>query len=153
MAGIIGWSIPSHVTAITDSKVYAEAIEKQTEDAALAAKEAAEEALSQDLTNRAEALIGKRGGQCVIFVRNFLGVGRDEIQGMAKNTKVNSQDPEVGSIIVIYASRYGHVGVVLFTTDDGYVVYADSNGSWTQRVAIRKIKINDPKIKGYHKIN
>jgi hypothetical protein len=107
-----------------------------------------QEAVSKSLTAKAERLVGKHGGQCVIFVRNFSGVGRDKVQGLAKNTKVNSKDPAVGAIIVIYASKYGHVGVVLFT-DEKYAYYVHSNGSWTERIAISKIPLNDKRIKGY----
>lgn len=106
----------------------------------------------QELIAKAEKLKGTKQGQCVVAVRKFLGVGRDEIQGMAKYTKTNSESPEVGAIIKLNMSRYGHVGVVLDDTENT-VTYYDSNGQWTERAAIRTIDINDPRILGYKIIN
>ncbi len=103
---------------------------------------------SDFLTAKAEKLVGRKEGQCVVAVRNFLGVGRDEVAGLAKNTKINSQTPALGAIIVLKLSAPGHVGVVL-DYDDNTVIYYDSNGDWTQRGAIRERPIIDPKIRGY----
>ena len=125
----------------TSQQVQQEAIEQQDYEDSI-------RKLSIELTQRAETLRGTFQGQCVVGARNFLGVGRDVLQGMAKNTKTNSKDPEVGSIIKLGMSRYGHVGVVLYTTE-AEVFYYDSNGDWRQRGAIRQIKINDKRIKGY----
>ena len=102
--------------------------------------------LSKILTAKAQKLIGTKQGQCVIAVRNFLGVGRDQISGYV-NVRINSQHPKVGNIIVI-VGRMRHGAVVLFTTATK-VVYYDSNGQLTGRAAIREIKINDKRIKGY----
>lgn len=107
-----------------------------------------QDALSKALTIKAEKLIGKYGGQCVVYVRSFAGVGRDKVSGLAKNTKVNSQDPEVGAIVVLRMSWAGHVGVVLFATMDR-VYYTDSNGNWRQTIAIRSLPLTDKRIKGY----
>ena len=104
--------------------------------------------LSLALTSRAVAQRGKYYGACVIGVRQFLGVGRDQIQGMAKNTTINSQHPEVGAIIVLNMSRYGHVGVVLKITETE-VIYYDTNYHWNGRAGIEKINIQDKRIKGY----
>lgn len=119
--------------------------------------------LSKQLTAKAEALAGTRQGQCVVSVRQFLGVGRSEVQGWATNTKINSKVPEVGSIIIFWGSRwnkYGHVGTVLFTTADGYVYYYSPNsvGTWKQimngqgRASIQKTKIGNRTIKGYRNV-
>lgn len=106
-----------------------------------------EQAKSNQLIARAESLKGKRTGQCVIAVRSFLGISRSEIQGYARNTKINSHTPQVGAIIVLRMSSAGHVGVVLQVTDQ--VMYYDSNGDNKLRSNVRIIKINDPRIKGY----
>lgn len=103
---------------------------------------------SKELTAKAEQLIGTRGGQCLPFARKFSGMGRDKGTGLAKNIKVNSKTPQVGAVIALRMSKYGHVGVVLFTTEDS-VVYADSNGQWRQIVAIRKLPLKDKRIRGY----
>lgn len=121
-------------------------IEQAAEDAKIAAEEARINQISIQLTQKAESLKGTKQGQCVIAVRNFLGVGRDQIHGYVQ-TKINSQYPQVGNIIVIIG-KYRHSGVVLFSTEDS-VIYYDSNGSLNERAAIREIDIDSSAIKGY----
>lgn len=140
--------IPARVTAITNPPEPIVALVANPVNEQIA-YENTQKQKSIELTEKAEKLKGSFQGQCVVAVRSFLGVGRDQIQGLAKNTKVNSTLAEVGSIIVIRSGWTGHVGVVLFTDQDGYVWYFDSNGNWTQRASIRKIKLSDPRIKGY----
>lgn len=138
----------------------------QTQNAIIAKIQLQEqqEILSKNLTARAEELLGSRQGQCVVAIRNFLGVGKDEVSGWAKDTKVNSKTPEVGSVIVFWGTKknkYGHVGGVLFTTWDDYVVYYSPNakGTWKEimagrgRATISKVKINSKTIKGYRTVN
>lgn len=119
--------------------------------------------LSKQLTAKAESLVGSRQGQCVVAIRDFLGVGKDEIKGAAKDTRINSQDPKVGSVIVFWGggwNKWGHVGTVLFTTFDGYVVYYSPNARGTHkeimagkgRAIITKIKIGSKIIKGYRQV-
>ena len=98
------------------------------------------------LTAKAHKLVGTKQGQCVIAVRNFLGVGRDQIQGYVQ-MKVNSFEPQVGNIIMI-VGRMRHSGVVLYVNKD-MVAYYDSNYKLDGRAGIRTIKVNDKKIKGY----
>lgn len=102
----------------------------------------------QELYKKAVSLVGSYQGQCVIAVRSFLGIGRDQIQGWARSTKVNSQIAEIGSIIVLNMSVYGHVGVVI-KQNEHTITYYDSNGGWRGRAAIRTINKNSPKIIGY----
>lgn len=135
-------TVPLQLRAAETPLVPEEVIQKPSEDVIL-------EAYSKTLTAKAENLVGTKQGQCVIAVRNFLKIGKLEVQGLAKNTTINSHDPEVGAVIVIMLSKYGHVGVVL-SVDDEYVYYYDSNGDWTEYAAIRKIKITDKRIRGYH---
>lgn len=84
----------------------------------------------------------------MVFARQFSGMGSSQIAGYAKNIKTNSTVPTVGAVIKLNMSIYGHLGVVL-SYDDKMVVYTDSNGQWTQRVAIRTIPLDDPRIMGY----
>lgn len=127
-------------------------IEDLKKQALIEYKKQKEKEYKQSLITKAERLKGKYQGQCVVAVRNFLGVGRDQIQGMAKSTKINSREPKIGSIIVLAMSKAGHVGVIL--DDQGErLMYFDSNGDWRQRGAIRYINKNDPRIRGYRIIN
>lgn len=123
--------IPYEQTAI-----YKPTIEQETE------------ALSHYLTEKATKLIGKKGGQCVVFVRTFAGVGRDKVQGLAKNNKINSTVPTIGAVIKTKESWYGHVAVVIAIKED-QIQIVESNYHWNQRVSIRWIKITNPKIAGY----
>jgi len=107
-----------------------------------------QEALSQTLRDRATAQTEKWYGACVIGVRQFLGVGRDEVSGMAKNLQVNSERPAVGAIIKLNMSWYGHVGAVIDYNIEK-IVYYDTNGDWTGHGAIREIGINDKRILGF----
>lgn len=130
-----------------------EAIKVQTAEIARIAYEDEQKQKSIALTKKAESLVGTKQGQCVVAVRNFLGVSRNEIQGLAKNTRINSQTWEVGAIIVFRMSAAGHVGVALFSDANNYLWYWDSNGDWKGRGAIRKIKLDDPRIRGYRIVN
>lgn len=103
---------------------------------------------SSQLTTYSQTLVGKRTGQCVLAIRNYFGVPRSEVQGLAKNTKTNSKTPKIGAVIVLRMSWAGHVGLVINKNQDT-VTYFDSNGNWTQRGAIRTISINDQRIVGY----
>jgi hypothetical protein len=114
----------------------------------VAYKPSEEETFIISLRNRAVAQKGKYVGSCVIGVRQLLGVGRDKVGGLASSTKVNSQTPEVGAIIKLNMSKYGHVGVVLdFTSTQ--ISYYDTNWSWNGRADIRTINITDKRILGY----
>jgi hypothetical protein len=109
-----------------------------------------EDAYSKLLTTKAQTIVGTWGGQCVIGVRNFLGVGRDQVQGLAKNTQINSQEWEVGSVIVFrHMSWAGHVAIALFADANNQLWYADTNGNSRETWAIRHIALNDPRISGY----
>lgn len=107
-----------------------------------------EQQWSAQLVAYSQTLVGKRTGQCVTSLRQYFGISKNEVQGLAKSTKPNTQSPKVGSIIILKMSRAGHVGIVI-KVDGELVTYFDSNGSWTQRGAIRTILINDRRISGY----
>lgn len=119
--------------------------------------------LSKILTVKAQSLVGSYQGQCVLAVRHFLGVDKNEVQGAAKNTKVNSYEWSPGAIIIFRGmSKYGHVAVSLFADQDNWLYYWDSNadgyyknGVWhgTGKAKIRKIKLTDKKISGYRKVD
>lgn len=141
-------------------KVQQEEIQRAQEELAKQLYEEAQQQKSVELTAKAESLVGTKQGQCVVAVRKFLGVGKDEVSGMAKSTKINSQTWEVGAIIVFRGmSSAGHVAVSLFADSDNWLWYYDSNGSgryingvWhgDEKAKIRKIKLDDWRISGYH---
>lgn len=114
-----------------------------------------EQEWSQQLVAYAQTLRGKRTGQCVLALRNYFGVPRSEVQGLAKNTKINSPTGKVGAVVVFKRLSWaGHVGIQITPVDaNGNFQYFDSNGGWTQRGAIRTINIKDRRISGYRIIN
>lgn len=103
---------------------------------------------SYQLVAYAKTLEGKRTGQCVLTLRNYFGIPRSEVQGLAKSVIPNTQNAKIGSVIILNMSKYGHVGIVIALEADN-IVYFDGNGNWTQRGAIRRINKNDKRIRGY----
>lgn len=106
---------------------------------------------SSELVAYSKTLIGKRTGQCVTSLRQYFGVPKSEVQGLAKNTKINSQTGKVGAIIVFQRLSWaGHVGYQITPVDSqGNFQYFDSNGGWGQRGAVRTINVADKRISGY----
>lgn len=82
-------------------------------------------------------------------VRKFLGVGANEIQGVAKNNRSNSQIPEVGAVIITSESSWGHVGIVLSFTETDVTIYESNVPLGSEIAGIRTLKLNDPRIVGY----
>lgn len=107
---------------------------------------------SAQLTAYSKTLVGKRTGWCVIALRERFSVPKSQVQGAAKSTKPNTQTPEIGSVIILKMSAYGHVGIVIKVDGDS-VTYFDSNGDWTFRGAIRTINVADKRISGYRVLN
>lgn len=103
---------------------------------------------STQLTEYSKTLVGKKTGWCVIALRERFGVPRNQVQGEAKSTRPNSQTPEVGAVIILKMSSYGHVGIII-KVEGNTITYFDSNGDWTFKGAIRTININDRRIAGY----
>jgi len=108
----------------------------------------AEQQWSNQLVAYSQSLVGKRTGQCVTSLRQYFGISRSEVQGLAKNTKPNTQTPKIGSIIILKMSSVGHVGIVI-RVDGDLITYFDSNGDFRQRGAIRTIITGDKRIAGY----
>lgn len=106
---------------------------------------------SEELLAYAHTLVGKRTGQCVLALRQYFSVSKDEVSGMAKNTKINSQTGKVGAVVVFRnMSRFGHVGYQITPVrQNGDFEIFHSNGDWTQRGEILTINIKDPRISGY----
>ena len=100
------------------------------------------------LYSKATELVGKYGGQCVTFARDFTNATPKVISGMAKNVQTNTTTPEIGEIIKTDESSAGHVGVIIAVNGSTLTV-VDSNYGWDERVKIRTINTNNPKIMGY----
>lgn len=115
--------------------------------AAFQAKQAEEE-WSRQLVAYAETLKGTKWEWCVIGVRKYFGVPYSELRGAARSNKPDTQTPEIGSVIIMNMSKWGHVGMVI-AKDDNKVTYIDWNGGGSGRGTIRTIAINDKRIIGY----
>ena len=102
-----------------------------------------------ELTEKANKLKGKYGGQCVIFAKKFLGV--TESWGLARNVKTNTSTPVIGSVIKTSESWAGHVGIVINATETT-VTIVESNYI-RNTIGIRTLLITDKRIKGYKVIN
>lgn len=85
----------------------------------------------------------------MVFVRAFLGLGQDEVPSLAKNLKTNSLTPEVGAVIKLNESPLGHVAVVLSFTNTEVTIGESNVPMGSERIGIRTLKINDPRILGY----
>ena len=104
------------------------------------------------LQQKAKKLVGKYGGACVTFARNFTESSTDTVSGMAKNVATNTTTPEIGAIVKTNESRFGHLAVVIGLTDDTATV-VEANYHWNGVIGIREIPLDDPKIVGYLTIN
>ena len=100
------------------------------------------------LVYRAEKSVGKKGGQCVQFVRGFLGTS--EVRGLAKNARTNSETPEIGAIIKTKESLAGHIGVVIKIENEALWIVESNVPLGSERIGIRKFKLDDPRILGYY---
>lgn len=103
------------------------------------------------LTKKAEKLVGKYGGACVTFARNFTGATPDVVSGMARNVETNTTTPEVGEIVKTNESSAGHLEVIIGIDGDNLTI-VDSNYGWDNLIRIRIINAQDPKILGYIKL-
>lgn len=115
--------------------------------AAFQAKQAEEE-WSRQLVAYAETLRGTKWEWCVIGVRKYFGVPYSKLSGAARSNKPDTKTPEIGSVIIMNMSKWGHVGMVI-AKDENKVTYIDWNGGGGGRGAIRTIAINDKRIIGY----
>lgn len=113
----------------------------------------AEQQWSAQLVAYAQTLVGKRTGTCVLSLRNHFGVPRNEVQGAAKTTKINSTTGKVGAVIVFRnLSKWGHVGYIIADDGDNWL-YFHSNYDFRGTGRIDRIAKTDKKISGYRIIN
>lgn len=118
---------------------------------------------SNQLVNYANTLVGKRTGHCVLTLRNYFGVSKNEVQGSAKSTQINSKTGKVGAVIVFRGmSKWGHVAyqITPVRPNGDFEYFAgNENGSRSEiamgraKSVIKTINISDPRISGYRIIN
>lgn len=100
---------------------------------------------------------GDFGGQCVLFIQQFLNIFNDcdsfdckshPFRGTANEIVPNQSYPEVGDAVLLYGSL-GHVAVIIGIYGNELELI-ESNYNLDEKVLIgRTIKIDDPGIKGY----
>lgn len=91
--------------------------------------------------------IPRIAGQCALWVRyyadvDFTGNARDWVK------YANTTTPEVGDIIILNLSRYGHVGIII-SIDEGVITYRSRNNGTLWVVSDNEINTGDIRILGY----
>jgi len=102
------------------------------------------------LQQQAEKLKGKWGGQCTFFVRQFLKATQNNIPSLARLTPTNSTEPELYAIVKTKESRFGHLGIVIDFDEESVTIFESNVPLGSEKIGIRKLKINDARILGYH---
>ena len=103
------------------------------------------------LKERAYRLDGQHGGQCVLFVQQFLGIFEDcnyeehLFRGYAGYIKSNSEEPEIGNAVLFN----GHTAIIINIIDEELEL-VESNYNLDEKITIgRKINKDDKSIRGY----
>ena len=142
---LAGVAVPKDTKALDSYVTYDQLKEYQEKQA--------EKEWSAQLTAHAQTLVGKRTGTCVLTLRKHFGVPRNEVQGFAKSTRINSKQGKIGSVIVFKnLSKWGHVGITI-GEDDQYWYYFHGNIDFKGTGRIDKIAKSDPRISGFRIIN
>lgn len=108
----------------------------------------AEDEWSRQLTAYSQTLVGTKWEWCVIGVRKYFGVPYSKLNGAARSNKPDTKEPQVGSVMVLNMSKWGHVAMTL-SYDDTKITYIDWNGGGGGRGTIRTIARNDKRIIGF----
>ncbi len=82
---------------------------------------------------------------CVTFVKRLTGY--DQVVGAAKNWPTNSEQPQVGGVVVLNESKVGHVAYITAVGQDSFTV-AEANYISCEK-SNRVISLNDPAIMGF----
>ena len=105
--------------------------------------------LSERLTAKANSLVGKRIGQCVMALRQHFGIPYSEIRGYAGSNKPNSKTGQIGAVVIFKSmSQYGHVAIIIGDKGNQWEIF-HSNMDWQGTGRIDLISKADPKITGY----
>ncbi len=108
-----------------------------------------------ELKDRALQLDGKYGGQCVVFVRQFMDIFQDcniidceahAFRGYAGDIEPNASYPKIGSAILFEG---GHTAVIIDVVDETLEL-AESNYGFDEIITVgRIVTTTDSNIKGY----
>lgn len=108
------------------------------------------------LKEKAIALDGQWGGQCVYFVQQFLNIFKDcietdcqnhQFRGHASNIQSNSTEPKIGNAVIF---KGGHTAVIIGVHDDK-IELVESNYNFDELITVsRVVNTNDTKIIGYY---
>jgi hypothetical protein len=82
---------------------------------------------------------------CVLFARWYLN--REDIRGIAGAIKPSSQEPKIGSVVLLLEGELGHTAVVIgIEGDDLYLIEANYRSC---QITTRQLKMDDKRIRGY----
>lgn len=82
---------------------------------------------------------------CVLFARWYLN--RDEIRGIAGAIKPSSQEPKIGSVVLLKEGKLGHVAIV--EGIEGDTLYLLEANYISGKITRRQIQKDYDRIKGY----
>lgn len=108
------------------------------------------------LKEKAIALNGQWGGQCVYFVQQFLNIFKDCVEtdclshsfrGYAGDIQPNTADPEIGNAIIFNG---GHTAVII-SLYGNKIELVESNYNFDELITVSRIvNTNDTNITGYY---
>lgn len=121
--------------------------------AEIAARALEKEIALKKLLDRAKAMSGKRGGQCVVFIQRLFNsyYTTPAFRGYAGRIKPNATEPEVGQVVITHEGKTHHVAFIIEKTDTDIAV-CDSNYSKHGDEIVRcgrRVKLDDKRIIGY----
>lgn len=91
----------------------------------------------------------RTAGQCVSYIRYITNVEHSG-NALAWKEYINSNQPEIGSIVVMQVSRWGHLGIVKEINGDKVIIRSRNwQGLWI--ISDDEFDINDTRILGYIK--
>lgn len=109
------------------------------------------------IVRRALALLGTRGGECVYFVQQFTGRLKNcdrvdceakKFRGYAGDIEPNSDMPHVGSAVLM-DYKMAHAAVIVGIGSEEMSI-VESNFGLDGKVSTRRIRKDDPHIRGYY---
>jgi 3D (Asp-Asp-Asp) domain-containing protein len=122
--------------------------------------------LSEKIKIESGNLIGTKGGQCVSFIQEFMGLLDNcheencyklSFRGSAINIEPNSDEPKIGNVVLFTDSIKGHAAIIADIID-GDLILLESNFNGDEKITFgRVVEMNNPentnqknKIRGYY---